>query len=38
MDWGHNTLATGAVYFHRFCMLHSFRGFQRYVSYCLVTA
>lgn len=34
---GHNTVATGVVYFHRFYMFHSFKTFPRYVlaSCCL---
>lgn len=32
MDLGHNTTATGVVYFHRFYMNHSFKSFPRYVS------
>ncbi|KAB0802750.1 hypothetical protein PPYR_04936 [Photinus pyralis] len=34
MDLGCNTKATGAVYFHRFYMFHSFRQFPRYVTAC----
>lgn len=34
MGLGHNTLATGIVYFHRFYMFHSFRTFPRYVTAC----
>ena len=28
----YDTCATGAIYFHRFYMFHSFRQFHRYVS------
>ena len=28
----HNTMATGAVYFHRFYMFHNFQDFPKYVS------
>ncbi|XP_035775314.1 cyclin-K-like [Anopheles albimanus] len=40
MGLGHNTVATGVVYFHRFYMFHSFRTFPRYVtaSCCLFLA
>ncbi|XP_050088926.1 cyclin-K [Anopheles aquasalis] len=40
MSLGHNTVATGVVYFHRFYMFHSFRTFPRYVtaSCCLFLA
>lgn len=31
---GHNTIATGVVYFHRFYMFHSFKTFPRYVTAC----
>lgn len=34
MGLGHNTIATGVVYFHRFYMFHSFRTFPRYVTAC----
>uniref|UniRef100_A0A1B0CBA0 Cyclin-K n=1 Tax=Lutzomyia longipalpis TaxID=7200 RepID=A0A1B0CBA0_LUTLO len=34
MGLGHNTMATGIVYFHRFYMFHSFRTFPRYVTAC----
>lgn len=34
MSLGHNTIATGAVYFHRFYMFHSFKEFPRYVTAC----
>lgn len=34
MGLGHNTVATGVVYFHRFYMFHSFRTFPRYVTAC----
>ncbi|KAH8251488.1 hypothetical protein KR038_006014 [Drosophila bunnanda] len=34
MGLGHNTMATGVVYFHRFYMFHSFRSFPRYVTAC----
>lgn len=34
MGLGHNTLATGIVYFHRFYMFHSFKSFPRYVTAC----
>lgn len=34
MGLGHNTMATGVVYFHRFYMCHSFRSFPRYVTAC----
>ncbi|GAB0089161.1 cyclin-K [Sergentomyia squamirostris] len=34
MGLGHNTMATGIVYFHRFYMYHSFRTFPRYVTAC----
>lgn len=34
MDLGHNTNATGVVYFHRFYMFHSFRQFPRFVTAC----
>ncbi|KAI8036593.1 hypothetical protein M5D96_010621 [Drosophila gunungcola] len=33
MGLGHNTMATGVVYFHRFYMFHSFRSFPRYVEH-----
>lgn len=29
MGLGHNTVATGVVYFHRFYVFHSFRSFPR---------
>ncbi|KAF7996035.1 hypothetical protein HCN44_009073 [Aphidius gifuensis] len=35
MDLGYNTIATGAVFFHRFYMFHSFRQFPRYVTACV---
>uniref|UniRef100_A0AAG5DWE4 Cyclin-K n=1 Tax=Anopheles atroparvus TaxID=41427 RepID=A0AAG5DWE4_ANOAO len=40
MSLGHNTVATGVVYFHRFYMFHSFRTFPRFVtaSCCLFLA
>lgn len=34
MGLGHNTIATGVVYFHRFYMFHSFKSFPRYVTAC----
>lgn len=34
MILGHHTIATGAVYFHRFYMFHSFQEFPRYVTAC----
>ncbi|KAJ6633936.1 Cyclin-K [Pseudolycoriella hygida] len=34
MDLGHNTMATGVVFFHRFYMFQSFRQFPRYVTAC----
>ncbi|KAH8415239.1 hypothetical protein KR215_010767 [Drosophila sulfurigaster] len=34
MGLGHNTMATGVVYFHRFYMFHSFKSFPRYVTAC----
>lgn len=34
MSLGHNTIATGAVYFHRFYMFHTFKEFPRYVTAC----
>lgn len=34
MSLGHNTIATGIVYFHRFYMFHSFKSFPRYVTAC----
>jgi len=34
MGLGHNTMATGVVYYHRFYMFHSFRSFPRYVTAC----
>lgn len=34
MGLGHNTVATGIVYFHRFYMFHTFRTFPRYVTAC----
>lgn len=34
MDLGHNTMATGVVYFHRFYMFQSFKQFPRYVTAC----
>lgn len=34
MSLGHNTVATGVVYFHRFYMFHSFKTFPRYVTAC----
>lgn len=34
MDLGHNTMATGVVYFHRFYMFQSFKAFPRYVTAC----
>ena len=40
MNLSHNTMATGAVYFHRFFMFHAFQEFDRYVvpTCCLVLA
>lgn len=40
MNLSHNTIATGAVYFHRFFMFHAFQEFNRYVvsTCCLVLA
>ncbi|KAF7998532.1 hypothetical protein HCN44_010940 [Aphidius gifuensis] len=35
MDLGYNTIATEAVFFHRFYMFHSFRQFPRYVTACV---
>ncbi len=32
LNLSHNTMATGAVYFHRFYMFHSFMDFPKYVS------
>ena len=32
LNLSHNTMATGAVYFHRFYMFHSFVDFPKYVS------
>ena len=29
----HNTMATGAVYYHRFYMFHNFQDFPKYVSF-----
>ncbi|XP_068150278.1 cyclin-K [Drosophila tropicalis] len=34
MGLGHNTMATGVVYFHRFYMFHSFKCFPRYLTAC----
>lgn len=34
MGLGHNTVATGIVYFHRFYMFHSFKTFPRYATAC----
>lgn len=34
MILGHHTIATGAVYFHRFYMFHTFQEFPRYVTAC----
>lgn len=34
MSLGHNTVATGVVYFHRFYMYHSFKTFPPYVTAC----
>lgn len=34
MGLGHNTMATGVVYFHRFYMFHTFKSFPRYVTAC----
>lgn len=34
LQLGHNTVATGVVYFHRFYMFHSFKTFPRYVTAC----
>lgn len=34
MGLGHNTMATGVVYFHRFYVFHSFHTFPRYVTAC----
>lgn len=34
MGLGHNTMATGVVYFHRFYVFHSFKSFPRYVTAC----
>ncbi len=34
IDLGHNTMATGVVYFHRFYMFQSFKAFPRYVTAC----
>lgn len=34
MTLGHHTIATGAVYFHRFYMFHTFQEFSRYVTAC----
>lgn len=34
MSLGHNTIATGVVYFHRFYMFHSFKSFPRFVTGC----
>ncbi|XP_013101519.1 cyclin-K [Stomoxys calcitrans] len=34
MGLGHNTMATGVVYFHRFYMFQSFKQFPRYVTAC----
>lgn len=34
MILGHHTIATGAVYFHRFYMVHTFQEFPRYVTAC----
>lgn len=34
MTLGHNTIATGAVYYHRFYMFHTFQEFPRYVTAC----
>lgn len=40
LSLGHNTVATGIVYYHRFYMIHSFRTCPRYVtaSCCLFLA
>ena len=40
MKLSHNTMATGAVYYHRFYMFHSFQDFNRYVvsTCCLFLA
>ena len=32
LNLSHNSMATGAVYFHRFYMFHSFLDFPKYVS------
>ncbi len=32
LNLSHNTMASGAVYFHRFYMFHSFVDFPKYVS------
>lgn len=34
MILGHHTIATGAIYFHRFYMFHTFQEFPRYVTAC----
>lgn len=34
MGLGHNTMATGVVYFHRFYMFQTFKAFPRYVTAC----
>lgn len=34
MGLGHNTMATGVVYFHRFYVFQSFKSFPRYVTAC----
>lgn len=34
MTLGHHTIATAAVYFHRFYMFHTFQEFPRYVTAC----
>lgn len=34
LQLGHNTVATGVVYFHRFYMFHSFKSFPRFVTAC----
>ena len=40
LKFGHNTMATGAVYYHRFYMFHAFQDFNRYVvaTCCLFLA
>ena len=32
LNLSHNTMATGAVYYHRFYMFHAFQDFPRYVT------